>query len=233
VNIDPPPPENSLRRTTFADMPDKSFRFTAARRERLLLLLRATIPLSRCCERIGCSQDTPLMWAAAGREAIAKRERGEKLTEREEEMADFAEQFDNARTEAEVAMMTMVTRGAATDWRAAAWRLACLRPADYSERYQAAMAKIEAEAEIRAAQLAQARAAAALAEEKLATVREMRASGGKVLVVGAEDLVSAMLDDGSLPREVREEVAAWFNRQGFRLLEARDLGGGSEEEKGE
>lgn len=221
--------ERLARRTAFAGEPDKEFRFTEDRRKRLLLLLRSTMPLRRACERIGCDDKTPSRWRAAGHAAIAAQERGEVLDALAVEQAAFAVQYDEALTESETHMIAMVQRGAAKDWRAAAWRLSCLRPEDYSERFQARKLEIEADAPLRAADLAAKQAAAVLIGEKIEAIREVRRSGGQVLVVGAEDLVAALVAAEELPADLRSRVSEWIAERGFRLLEARDLGAEPEE----
>lgn len=219
-----PPARPDPRRTFYADDPDKSFRFTPERRARFLTLIRATMPLERVCERIACSPETPDLWMKAGKAAIAARERGETLDARAEEQAAFAAEYADALTERETILLQAVHKGARDDWRAAAWRLACLRPQEYSERYKTKIAELDASLAIRTAEQQGKELSAAILREKLEGIREARKAGGQVLVIGADDLVAAIIRAEDLPLDFRERFVAWITATGFKFVEARDLG---------
>lgn len=206
------------RRKKYTDL-DKSFRFTPERRKRVLILLRATIGLERACERVGCDEKTARDWQRAGRAAAAKAEAGEKLTAREQEQAEFARDFDDAITASEASLIASVQAAAKSDWRAAAWRLATMRPQDYSERAAAKRMELEANASLHAEEVRHAKAKADIAE----MLAEKAKKGGDKSPIAFG--LAVILSDESLSLSTRQELASWAVRNGLVVVERVDLAG--------
>lgn len=221
-----PPEKPDSRRTTYADDPDKSFRFTRERRAAFLLLLRAMVPHARACELVACAEETPRDWHRAGRLLIDAMEQGPPsvLDARQREQVEFARQYEDALTLAEANLVGRVQAGAVHDWKAAAWLLSVKKPADYSERWKVRKLQVDADEPVREAERRAKGLQGDLLEEKLTTMREIRKNGGQILVVGADDLIAALVTADDLPPEVRDPLLVWLNEKGFRFVEARDLG---------
>lgn len=198
-------------------------RFTAERRQRFLSLLAGGLSYRRACARIGSSKDTPAAWAQAGHKAIAKRERGRALTEREAEQAEFAEKYGEAMTTAELQLLTVVQRQSAQDWRAAAWLLSVRWTEEYSERWKTMQAAIEADPskspEARLAVIDKLRADADVAMAKAKAAQAATAGGGGLVLVGLE----ALLDDESLTAGTRAEIEAYLAKREAMVISPRDL----------
>ena len=225
----PPPPdpvatERERRRTTYADHPEKRFRFDGDRRARFLLHVRSGAGIDHACARVGCGTETPYLWDAAGKEALAKFLAGGVLTEREQEQADFHELFRNAQNEVETRLIGAIITQANQDWRAADRMLVMRNPKRYSEKYAVRMAELELTADTRKAEQLGKEIANDLMREKLEAMREVRKNGGQLLVIGGEDVIAALVSANDLPEELRTRVGEWLNEKGFRFLEVRDLG---------
>lgn len=212
------------RRTTFAGQPDKSFRFTPERRKEFLLLIRATTPINVACDSIGCSEDTPRDWEAAGLRAIEARDRGEVLDDRAEEQAAFALEYRQALAKAEVNLIGHVHVGAKRDWKAAAWLAATRWPDRYSEKAAVARIKVNADNPVRDADRKGKELNNEILAERLDAIRDAKKNGGKVLVIGGEDVVMAFAEAEDVPQEIRSAFIDWLNTEGFKFLGARDLG---------
>lgn len=208
----------------WADDPDKRFRFDADRRARLLLLIRAGSSVDDACDRVGCSPNTPRDWDRAGVLAREKDLRGETITDREREQMAFADDYRAARAEVDTRLIATIVGQSQKDWRAAAHLLALRDPKRYSERYLVKQMQIEAEAPIREAEREGKELDNALKSEKIAAIKEVRERGGRLMVVGAEDVFEAMTTSTRITDEQRKMMIDFFRAEGFRFVVERDLG---------
>ncbi len=93
--------------------------FTPERRDLILAALRAGNYVQTAITAAGVPRGTYYGWIRQGRLAAAKQDAGEQLSESEQEYLDFFEAIPQAEAEAEVRLVTMISKAAANDWRAA------------------------------------------------------------------------------------------------------------------
>jgi hypothetical protein len=85
--------------------------------------LRSGVPIRVAAQSAGVGESTAKQWMQLGRQAVARRERGETLSEHEEACAKLATQVQRTYDETHVLLAGRIVQASAKDWRAASWML--------------------------------------------------------------------------------------------------------------
>lgn len=101
----------------------------ATTKERIVSAVRSGAYLDDAASLAGVGRSTLFLWLAEGKNALEKRDNGEKLSDRDVLCLDFLDAVESARAEAQLRNVMIIQKAANEGtWQAAAWYLERTNP---------------------------------------------------------------------------------------------------------